>query len=283
MIGREQEIQYIETALRLGRSLIIEGPVGVGKTHLASAICQNQNRQMIRIDGDNRYSEQKLTGWFDPPLALKHGYGPKSFVEGPLVRAMQSGSVLFINELNRLPEGVQNVLLPAIDEGRIEIPRIGLVEASSGFVVLATQNPKEFVATTHLSEALMDRFDILMLDYQSRDHELQIVQHYLSEKGLNDKAQPSIVEKSVDWVRQTRNPEKFKRGASVRASMGLAEMTIALMEDHALRSEEAFEQALQMVLPTRLEMEQLENQTEPGTKEWIAAMKDRAQVQKKKL
>ena len=46
----------------------------------------------------------------------KAGYGEQSFFPGPLVRAMKEGSILFINELNRMPESVQNVLLPALDE-----------------------------------------------------------------------------------------------------------------------------------------------------------------------
>jgi RND family efflux transporter MFP subunit len=75
----------------------------------------------------------------------------------PLVRAMESGGVLFVNELNRMPEGVQNVMLPAMDEGRIEVPMLGTVQARDGFVVVATQNPAEFVATSHLAEALLAR------------------------------------------------------------------------------------------------------------------------------
>ena len=127
------------------KNVLLEGPVGVGKTHLALAAVAQLKRSIFRVDGDSRYTEQKLSGWFDPPAALKHGYGKKSFVVGPLVEAMQAGGVLFINELNRLPEGVQNVLLPAIDERMLVVPRLGVIDAKQGFLVIATQNPKDLL------------------------------------------------------------------------------------------------------------------------------------------
>ena len=119
-------------------------------------------RRTIRVDGDDRFSESRLAGWFDPPLVLRLGYGKDAFVAGPLVRAMREGSVLFLNELNRLPEAAQNLLLPALDEGLVEVPHLGEVRAAEGFQVVATQNPAEYVATGHLSEALRDRFEHLV-------------------------------------------------------------------------------------------------------------------------
>ncbi|MCX7039459.1 MAG: MoxR family ATPase, partial [Spirochaetes bacterium] len=109
--------------LGAGGHLLLEGPVGVGKTTVALAVCRHLGRETVRVDGDERYTENKMTGWFDPPLVLKVGYGEESFFPGPLVRAMREGAVLFINELNRMPESVQNVLLPALDEHLLILPR----------------------------------------------------------------------------------------------------------------------------------------------------------------
>src|SRR5258708_7541181 len=157
LVGRQTELGQLEACLRAQRNVLLEGPVGVGKTHLALAVTARLGRPVFRIDGDGRYSEQKLSGWFDPPTVIKKGFSEDAFVPGPLVEAMRSGGILFINELNRLPEGVQNVLLPAIDERVIVVPRLGQIPAKNGFLVVATQNPKEFVATSHLSEAILDR------------------------------------------------------------------------------------------------------------------------------
>ena len=112
IVGREAELATCLAVLGAGRHLLLEGPVGVGKTTVALAVCAHLGRETVRVDGDDRYSESKLTGWFDPPLVLKEGYREESFFPGPLLAAMRSGGVLFINELNRMPESVQNVLLP---------------------------------------------------------------------------------------------------------------------------------------------------------------------------
>ena len=75
LIGREAETRLLEKALSGGRNILIEGPVGVGKTYLVQTILAEGKRPFYRVDGDTRYSEQKLTGWFDPPLVLKPGQG----------------------------------------------------------------------------------------------------------------------------------------------------------------------------------------------------------------
>src|SRR4051812_14822533 len=111
VVGRENERLQMRSCLKAKRNILLEGPVGVGKTHLALGSIRELGLAFFRIDGDSRYSEQKLSGWFDPPLVIKKGYNQETFIPGPLVEAMQQGAVLFINELNRLPEGVQNVLL----------------------------------------------------------------------------------------------------------------------------------------------------------------------------
>ena len=175
MIGREQELAAACAVLDGGMHLLLEGPVGSGKTTLAAEACRRLGRQTIRIDGDDRFTESRLAGWFDPPLVLRLGYGEDAFVPGPLVLAMREGRVLFLNELNRLPEAAQNLLLPALDEGVVQVPHLGEVRAADGFQVVATQNPAEYVATGHLSEALRDRFEHLVVDYQTAAEEEAIV------------------------------------------------------------------------------------------------------------
>jgi len=245
LVGRSEEQALISACIRTRRNVLIEGPVGVGKTHLALALCESLGRPVFRVDGDGRYSEQKLSGWFDPPLVLRKGYSLASFVSGPLVEAMKSGGVLFINELNRLPEGVQNVLLPAIDERKIMVPKLGVVHAHPDFTVIATQNPKEFVATSHLSEAILDRFELVVLDYQSESEEQAIVARTVSKTDL--------VKAAVRLVRFTRSHERIKRGASVRAAQAVAELSQALAE--TLTPREAFFRAALLALPTRIELE----------------------------
>lgn len=251
IIGRARELENALAAIGSGKHLMIEGPVGVGKTILAVAVARHLRRPVFRVDGDERYTEQKLSGWFDPPIVMEKGYVPEAFVPGPLMSAMREGGVLFINEMNRMPEGVQNILLPAMDEGLIEVPKIGTVRASRGFVVIGTQNPREFVATTAISEALSDRFELLHLDYQSDEEEFAIVS-----KNLPD-ASPEAVSRSVWIARRTRNHPNIRRGASVRAAMSMVQLSRRFSKDLY----EGILKAAHMALPTRIEMREESKRT----------------------
>ena len=250
LVGRAAELAKLRAGLRAGKNLLLEGPVGVGKTHLALVAAHELGRPVFRIDGDSRYTEQKLSGAFDPPAVIQKGFVADAFLAGPLVEAMRVGGVLFINEMNRLPEGVQNVLLPAIDERMIVVPRLGEVRAQPGFAVIATQNPKEFVATSHLSEAILDRFELVTMDYQDETEERTIVRARVSSAAEADR----LVRIAVRIARLTRTHPRVRRGASVRAAISVAELAAAFMAG-GQTVEEALRSAVPMALPTRIEIE----------------------------
>jgi MoxR-like ATPase len=84
IVGRGDELTSALISAEAGKHILIEGPVGVGKTTIALAVASHFQTEFERIDGDERYSEQKLTGWFDPPLVLSRGYSEESFIQGPL-------------------------------------------------------------------------------------------------------------------------------------------------------------------------------------------------------
>jgi MoxR-like ATPase len=290
LIGRERELAQVRACLKANRNVLLEGPVGVGKTHLALSVTQELGSPVFRVDGDNRYSEQKLSGWFDPPTVIKKGFHSDAFIPGPLVEAMRQGGVLFINELNRLPEGVQNVLLPAIDERLIVVPRLGEIRATQGFLVIATQNPKEFVATSHLSEAILDRFELVVLDYQEENEEVQIVTHRLQLGGSIHASARLLPLASVRLARITRDHPRIRRGASVRAALSVAEISQVMIRDGS-SFETAFLEAAILALPTRIEIERdldssdsLRSEVESLLKEWteeVLQNLNQAEVKKK--
>ena len=280
LVGRSLEASQIKACLTARRNVLLEGPVGVGKTHLALAVTRDLGVSLFRVDGDNRYSEQKLSGWFDPPSVLKKGFTAETFIPGPLVEAMKKGGILFINELNRLPEGVQNVLLPAIDERIIVVPRLGVVKAADGFLVIATQNPKEFVATSHLSEAILDRFELVVLDYQTEEEEISIVSERLKKEGaapksgdLKAKQDRLLSLASVRLARLTRNHSRVRRGASVRAALSVAEIASVMMRD-GMAFKEAFISAALLALPTRIEIERDADSESSFRKEMESLLKE---------
>ncbi len=241
IVGRAHELGDLLACIQAGRHVLLEGPVGVGKTAVAKAVAAALGRGFVRVDGDGRYTESRLVGQFDPPMVLEQGYQPNAFLSGPLLRAMTDGGVLLLNELNRMPEGVQNVLLPSLDEGLLHVPHLGAMHAATGFVVIATQNPAEFVATGDLSEALQDRFELVKLDYQSEEEERSIV-------AAQTRCAPSksVIEQAVRLARATRKDPRVRRGASVRAAIAIADIAMRLNGD--------VDRAARLALPTRIEL-----------------------------
>ena len=247
IVGRSKELRQLILGKLAERHAIIEGPVGVGKTTLAHAIAANFDQEFIRIDGDERYTEAKLVGYFEPPLVVEKGWNWDTFMSGPLTLAMKNGSVLFINEANRLLEGTQNVLLPSLDEGLLIIPKLGVVHGESGFFVVATQNPESYIGTTVLSEALRDRFVWVKLEHQNYEDELGIVLSKL-EKSPNS---TQIAEIATKIGRGTRKHPDIRRGSSVRGAIDLAAVL-----SHVPRLElDSITETAIMALATKIELE----------------------------
>ena len=218
IVGRKEELTASLITAQADKHILLEGAVGVGKTTIALAVATHLKRKFLRIDGDERYTEQKLAGWYDPPLVLAKGYTKESFIHGPLSTSMTEGTILLINELNRMPEGTQNVMLSAMDEKTIHIPKFGQVDAGDGFMIIATQNPDEYIGTSQLSEALKDRFICINLGYQSFEEEKEIVK--LRSKCRDD----DVIDVSVSITRMTREEQDIRRGSSVRGAIDLSDI-----------------------------------------------------------
>ncbi len=248
IVGRTKELRQIILARLANKHVIIEGPVGVGKTTIAQAITEYFSQDFIRIDGDERYTEAKLVGHFEPPLVISKGWTWEAFVPGPLTDSMIKGSVLFINEANRLIEGTQNVLLPALDEYIIHIPKLGTINAKSGFFVVATQNPEAYIGTTVLSEALKDRFVWVKLDWQDQEEEISIVG---AKMGLSSELTKQVAEFATKVARATRNHPDIRRGASIRGAIDLAKI---LNITKSMKLDDLKEAAV-MTLATKIELE----------------------------
>ncbi|MFX1474891.1 MAG: AAA family ATPase [Promethearchaeota archaeon] len=224
IVGRTEAIAQCLAADKARKHLLIEGQVGVGKTTLAKAVADYLRRPLHRVDGDERFTSSKLVGWFDPPIVLKNGYTRDAFIPGALVEAMESGGILFINELNRMPEATQNTLLPVMDESLLQVPKLDTIEAQNGFRIIATQNPEASVGVTRLGEALRDRFVWLILDYHTESEEKEIVQ-------INTEIEDEkIRDIAVAITRATRDYPSIKRGASVRGAIDLASLFHQLSE-----------------------------------------------------
>ena len=226
IIGRTEELKKIILAHSVGKNILIEGEVGVGKTTLAQAVSLDHGSQFFRIDCSEETLTHNLIGYFDPPLVISLGYCEDSYVYGPLATAMMNGGCLFINEINRMPESTQNILLTALDEKLLEIPKLKTIHAKETFFVIATLNPSAHVGVTVLGEALKDRFIWIKLNYQKPEEEIEIIK---KEVNFNGEIQ-ELATISQEIIQITRGITSIQRGSSVRGAIDLTAL-ISQYED----------------------------------------------------
>ena len=169
LVGRRREQELVLAAIDAGRHVLIEGPPGTGKSTLLRAVAHELGVGFEFVEGNAELTPARLVGHFDPARVLADGYDPDVFVDGPLVTALRDGSLLYVEELNRVPEETLNVLITVMSERELHVPRLGRVVAAPGFRLVAAMNPFDAVGTARISGAVYDRVCRLGVGYQSAD------------------------------------------------------------------------------------------------------------------
>ena len=136
VIGRDRELELVLSAMAAGRHLVLEGPPGTSKTVILSAITAAWGIPLIFVEGNAELTAARLVGYHSPPRVMQEGYSADNFVDGPLLEAMRTGAFLYIEEFNRAPEETVNVLITAMAERQITVPRVGRVSALPSFRVV---------------------------------------------------------------------------------------------------------------------------------------------------
>ena len=170
IVGQEEVLDQILTALFVGGHCLITGLPGTAKTLMVRTIAQTLGLVFKRIQFTPDLMPSDITGTDIIEEDPTTGHRRWTFVPGPIF-----GNIVLADEINRTPPKTQSALLEAMQELSCTV-RGNHYKLPSPFFVLATQNPIELEGTYSLPEAQLDRFLFnTVLDYLSADDEVKVV------------------------------------------------------------------------------------------------------------
>lgn len=237
--GKDEVIRMAIVSLLAGGHVLIEDVPGVGKTTLAQSLARALGLAFQRIQFTSDLLPSDIIG-VSVYRQEKHEF---EFVPGPLF-----ANVVLADEINRATPKTQSALLEAMSERRVSVERQRFV-LPEPFLVLATQNPLEYLGTFPLPESQLDRFLMsLSMGYPSREAERELllsggVDHLVEEMpaavsraeilAMQQRArQVTVAEKLVDYMlslaEATRQGREFGLAVSTRGVQGLYRATQAL-------------------------------------------------------
>src|ERR1700760_4676538 len=217
VVGLRREAEILGVALRAGCHTVVGGPPGPGKSTLLRAIAAASGRGVQFVEGNAELTPARLIGHHDPALVLDGGYTLEAWTDGPLATAMRAGELLYLEELNRIPEETLNVLITAMAEREIVIPRVGRVGAVPGFVLVAAMNPLHAVGTARVSQSIADRMCRIAIGYLDEQHEREVVHRQTGVSGR-------LVAIAVAIARGSRSHPAVRIGSSVRGAIDMVRL-----------------------------------------------------------
>jgi len=242
IVGQDEMVKLIITALLADGHVLLEGVPGVAKTLTAKLTARSLDVQFSRIQftPDLMPSDVIGTPVFNPKEAVFN------FKRGPLF-----SNVVLIDEINRAPAKTQSALFEAMEERQITVDG-KTYPLQPPFMVIATQNPIEQEGTYRLPEAQLDRFLFkIVVPYPSQEQELQILTqfHEMGNTNVVNSIEPVLKAEQIAIVRQqvkslmieekllhfianlihqTRNHKSIYLGGSPRASLAIMNASKAM-------------------------------------------------------
>lgn len=236
VVGAEAAVRALAIALVARGHVLVQGVPGLGKTLLAKTLARALGGEFKRIQGTPDLMPSDIIGVhvFDE--------AQRTFVfrPGPLF-----ADVVLVDEINRTGPKTQSALLEAMEERQASVDR-SVFALPGDFLVLATQNPREFEGTYPLPESQLDRFMMRIdIDYPARAAEVEILNRYggrlagapsdlaqvtAVERGLLDSARAeservhvseALTGYVLDLARASREHAQLSLGLSTRGALAL--------------------------------------------------------------
>ncbi len=176
-LGNRRLVEIAIASLATDRALLLLGVPGTAKTwlgeHLAAAVSGSST---LIVQGTAGTAEESLRYGWNYARLLAEGPTRQALVPGPVMRAMEAGTLVRIEELTRIPADVQDSLITVLSEKMLPINELDTqVQARRGFNVVATANNRDR-GVNELSAALRRRFTTVVLPLpDTLDQEVEIV------------------------------------------------------------------------------------------------------------
>ena len=246
IVGQDEMVKLIITALLADGHVLIEGVPGVAKTLTAKLVAKSVDAGFSRIQftPDLMPSDVLGTPVFNPKEAIFE------FKKGPVF-----SNIILVDEINRAPAKTQSALLEIMEERQATVDG-RTYPMPAPFMVLATQNPVEQEGTYRLPEAQLDRFLFkIVVPYPNETEEMTILTqfHNMGNTQPMDMIKPVLGGQQVTALRQqiktliieerllqfiakliqhTRNNKSIYLGASPRASLAVMNASKAMAAMH---------------------------------------------------
>lgn len=243
IVGKENSLKLVLTALLAEGHALLEDVPGVGKTLMARSLAASMDGIYKRIQFTPDLLPSDITGF----NIYHQNEGRFKFQEGPVM-----AHILLADEINRTVPRTQASLLESMEERQVTVDG-RTYPLPCPFFVIATQNPLELEGTFPLPEAQLDRFLIKIdIGYPDKREEMEILKRFQTHDPFSDlipaaspedilllqkKRRQIVVSEPVreyitTLVQATRNHPMIRYGASPRGSMALmrSAQALALLE-----------------------------------------------------
>lgn len=231
-VGKEGVVENMLICLLAGGHVLLEDVPGIGKTTLAKCFAQVIECSFGRI----QFTPDTLPGDVVGLSVYNMKTGEFAYRAGAVMN-----QILLADEINRTSPKTQASLLEAMSENQVTVDG-AVYPLKRPFMVIATQNPVEYLGTYPLPEAQMDRFMMkLSIGYPDRDQEIKMASEFLQGREvagispvcnaqcveeIKKKAAQVTVKDTVlgyieDIINLTREEKRFVVGASPRAMLAL--------------------------------------------------------------